>query len=57
MGEELGEGTFSIVQEAVCNKTGKHYACKVIDRKLMEGLESMVRLSYDCLLTLYITRI
>ncbi|KAH9985942.1 Pkinase-domain-containing protein [Russula vinacea] len=42
MGEELGEGTFSIVQEAVCNKTGKHYACKVIDRKLMEGLESMV---------------
>ena len=55
MGEELGEGTFSIVQEAVCNKTGKHYACKVIDRKLMEGLESMVRLSYDCLLTLHIT--
>ncbi|KAF8468583.1 kinase-like domain-containing protein [Russula ochroleuca] len=49
IGEELGEGTYSIVQEAVCNKTGKHYACKVIDRELMEGREFMVEYEISAL--------
>jgi hypothetical protein len=30
------------VKEAVHIKTGKYYACKVINKKLMEGREFMV---------------
>ena len=32
------------MKEAVHIKTGKYYACKVINKKLMEGREFMVRL-------------
>ena len=41
----MGSGTYAIVKEAVHIKTGKYYACKVINKKLMEGREYMVRVS------------
>ena len=47
-GKTLGSGTYAIVKEAVHIKTGKYYACKVINKKLMEGREYMVR-SPGCL--------
>ena len=42
-GKTLGSGTYAIVKEAVHIKTGKYFACKVINKKLMEGREYMVR--------------
>ena len=42
-GKTLGSGTYAIVKEAVHIKTGQYYACKVINKKLMEGREYMVR--------------
>ncbi|GBE89921.1 Calcium/calmodulin-dependent protein kinase cmkB [Sparassis crispa] len=42
-GRTLGSGTYAIVKEAVHIKTGVRYACKVINKKLMEGREYMVR--------------
>lgn len=42
-GRTLGTGTYAIVKEAVHIKTGKYYACKVINKKLMEGREHMIR--------------
>ncbi|KAH8833752.1 kinase-like domain-containing protein [Flagelloscypha sp. PMI_526] len=42
-GRTLGSGTYAIVKEAIHIKTGKYYACKVINKKLMEGREYMVR--------------
>ncbi|KAI0943586.1 hypothetical protein AcW1_002719 [Taiwanofungus camphoratus] len=42
-GKTLGSGTYAIVKEAVRIKTGQYYACKVINKKLMEGREYMVR--------------
>ncbi|KII91659.1 hypothetical protein PLICRDRAFT_38475 [Plicaturopsis crispa FD-325 SS-3] len=42
-GKTLGSGTYAIVKEAVHIQTGKYYACKVINKKLMEGREHMVR--------------
>lgn len=42
-GKTLGSGTYAIVKEAVHIKTGEYYACKVINKKLMEGREHMVR--------------
>ncbi|KAI0260005.1 Pkinase-domain-containing protein [Gloeopeniophorella convolvens] len=42
-GKTLGSGTYAVVKEAVHVKTGKRYACKVINKKLMEGRESMIR--------------
>ena len=41
-GKTLGSGTYAIVKEAIHIKTGKYYACKVINKKLMEGREHMV---------------
>ena len=38
----MGSGTYAIVKEAVHIKTGQYYACKVINKKLMEGREYMV---------------
>ncbi|KAJ7737303.1 hypothetical protein B0H16DRAFT_1466227 [Mycena metata] len=40
-GKTLGSGTYAIVKEAIHIKTGKYYACKVINKKLMEGREHM----------------
>ena len=45
-GKTLGSGTYSTVKEAVHIKTRKYYACKVINKKLMEGREFMVRRRY-----------
>ncbi|KAF8056969.1 kinase-like domain-containing protein [Lyophyllum atratum] len=42
-GKTLGSGTYAIVKEAIHIETGKYYACKVINKKLMEGREHMVR--------------
>ncbi|KAH7912858.1 Pkinase-domain-containing protein [Hygrophoropsis aurantiaca] len=42
-GRTLGSGTYAIVKEAIHIKTGNYYACKVINKKLMEGREHMVR--------------
>ncbi|KAL0071189.1 Calcium/calmodulin-dependent protein kinase type I [Marasmius tenuissimus] len=42
-GRTLGSGTYAIVKEAIHIKTGKYFACKVINKKLMEGREYMVR--------------
>lgn len=42
-GRTLGSGTYAIVKEAIHINTGKYYACKVINKKLMEGREHMVR--------------
>jgi calcium/calmodulin-dependent protein kinase I len=42
-GRTLGSGTYAIVKEAIHVSTGKYYACKVINKKLMEGREHMVR--------------
>ncbi|KAF9269509.1 Pkinase-domain-containing protein [Marasmius fiardii PR-910] len=42
-GKTLGSGTYAIVKEAIHIKTGKYFACKVINKKLMEGREYMVR--------------
>ncbi|EJD01901.1 Pkinase-domain-containing protein [Fomitiporia mediterranea MF3/22] len=42
-GRTLGSGTYAVVKEAVHIKTDKYYACKVINKKLMEGREYMVR--------------
>ncbi|CAH7687662.1 CAMK/CAMK1 protein kinase [Phakopsora pachyrhizi] len=42
-GRTLGQGTYAVVKEAVHIKTGKYYACKVINKRLMEGREHMVR--------------
>ncbi|KAH0828599.1 kinase-like domain-containing protein [Lanmaoa asiatica] len=41
-GHTLGSSTYLIVKEAIDIKTGKYYACKVINKKLMEGMEHMV---------------
>ncbi|KAG6826472.1 hypothetical protein H0H92_015661 [Tricholoma furcatifolium] len=42
-GKTLGSGTYAIVKEAIHITSGKYYACKVINKKLMEGREHMVR--------------
>ncbi|KAF9434633.1 hypothetical protein BGZ76_007690 [Entomortierella beljakovae] len=42
-GRTLGQGTYAVVKEAVHIETGKKYAVKVINKKLMEGKEHMIR--------------
>ncbi|KDQ56794.1 hypothetical protein JAAARDRAFT_36276 [Jaapia argillacea MUCL 33604] len=42
-GKTLGSGTYAIVKEAVHIKSGEYYACKVINKKLMQGREYMIR--------------
>lgn len=42
-GKVLGQGTYAVVKEAVHIDTGKYYAVKVINKKLMEGREHMIR--------------
>ncbi|KAG6329373.1 hypothetical protein ID866_9717 [Astraeus odoratus] len=43
VGRTLGSGSHSIVKEAIHVKTGQYYVCKVINKKLMEGREHMLR--------------
>jgi serine/threonine protein kinase len=47
-GKTLGSGTYAIVKEAIHVQTGKYYACKVINKKLMEGREHMVSTKSNC---------
>lgn len=42
-GRTLGQGTYSVVKEAVHIENGKFYAVKVINKRLMSGREHMVR--------------
>jgi len=42
-GRTLGQGTYAVVKEAQHIKTGAYYAVKIINKKLMEGREHMVR--------------
>jgi len=42
-GKTLGQGTYAVVKEAVKISTGEYFACKVINKRLMEGREHMVR--------------
>ncbi|KAF8809413.1 Pkinase-domain-containing protein [Phlegmacium glaucopus] len=42
-GKTLGSGTYAIVKEAIHVETGQYFACKVINKRLMEGREHMVR--------------
>ncbi|KAF7327201.1 Protein kinase domain-containing protein [Mycena kentingensis (nom. inval.)] len=48
-GKTLGNGTYAIVKEAIHIETGKRYACKVINKRLMHGREYMVRNEIDVL--------
>jgi serine/threonine protein kinase len=47
-GRMLGSGTYAIVREAIHIRTEEVYACKIINKKLMEGRENMVRLPRFC---------
>lgn len=40
--EDLGEGKFSFVKSAVCKKTGKKVAIKVLNKKEMSGVTSQL---------------
>ncbi|KAI8379630.1 kinase-like domain-containing protein [Radiomyces spectabilis] len=42
-GKVLGNGTYATVKEAMHIETSKFYACKIINKKLMEGREHMIR--------------
>ncbi|MCJ1364175.1 hypothetical protein MMC16_003284 [Acarospora aff. strigata] len=42
-GKTLGAGSYSVVKECVHIETGRYYAAKVINKRLMAGREHMVR--------------
>ncbi|KAI9293298.1 putative calmodulin-dependent protein kinase type 1 [Neoconidiobolus thromboides FSU 785] len=42
-GRTLGQGTYAIVKEAIHIETGKYYAAKVMNKRLMAGRENMIR--------------
>jgi calcium/calmodulin-dependent protein kinase I len=46
VGKTLGAGSYSVVKECVHIDTGRYYAAKVINKRLMAGREHMVR--YRC---------
>lgn len=43
VGKTLGAGSYSVVKECVHIDTGRYYAAKVINKRLMSGREHMVR--------------
>lgn len=45
-GKTLGAGSYSVVKECVHIDTGRYYACKVINKRLMAGREHMVSLIF-----------
>jgi calcium/calmodulin-dependent protein kinase I len=49
-GKTLGAGSYSVVKECVHIDTGRYYAAKVINKRLMAGREHMVRSSSILLL-------
>ncbi|KAL8277474.1 hypothetical protein RQP46_010104 [Phenoliferia psychrophenolica] len=50
--QTLGQGTYAIVKEAAHIKTGRYYACKVINKNLMTGREHMIQNEIDVLKTI-----
>lgn len=42
-GKTLGAGSYSVVKECVHIDTGRYYAAKVINKRLMAGREHMVQ--------------
>lgn len=42
-GKTLGAGSYSVVKECVHIDTGRYYAAKVINKRLMAGREHMVK--------------
>lgn len=42
-GKTLGAGSYSVVKECVHIDTGRYYAAKVINKRLMAGREHMIR--------------
>lgn len=42
-GKTLGAGSYSVVKECVHIDTGRYYAAKVINKRMMQGREHMVR--------------
>lgn len=44
-GKTLGAGSYSVVKECVHIDTGRYYAAKVINKRLMAGREHMVWVS------------
>jgi len=47
-GKTLGAGSYSVVKECVHIDTGRYYAAKVINKRMMQGREHMVRRSSTC---------
>jgi calcium/calmodulin-dependent protein kinase I len=45
VGKTLGAGSYSVVKECVHIDTGRYYAAKVINKRLMAGREHMVQIS------------
>ena len=45
-GRTLGAGSYSVVKECVHIDTGRYYAAKVINKRLMAGREHMVSWSF-----------
>lgn len=45
-GKTLGAGSYSVVKECVHIDTGRYYAAKVINKRLMAGREHMVTLPH-----------
>ena len=43
-GKTLGAGSYSVVKECVHIDTGRYYAAKVINKRLMAGREHMVHI-------------
>ena len=46
-GKTLGAGSYSVVKECVHIDTGRYYAAKVINKRLMAGREHMVNAQRD----------
>ena len=47
VGKTLGAGSYSVVKECVHIDTGRYYAAKVINKRLMAGREHMVSTDGD----------
>jgi len=47
VGKTLGAGSYSVVKECVHIDTGRYYAAKVINKRLMAGREHMVRFVFS----------
>jgi len=48
-GKTLGAGSYSVVKECVHIDSGRYYAAKVINKRMMAGREHMVSLFFEVL--------